>query len=139
MKATRKAWAPLTSRQKEGPVVADAARVDVPEVADEHAAEAGHPAYRAVQRGPSTSTPSGADGRRGPWGTSERKVPLRARSPGSFGVSECVEHELAPGDGGVNRQVGVAGVEPDAGPSGAVACAVATVAELGDAYRDPGN
>jgi hypothetical protein len=39
--------------------------------------------------------------------------------PGCVGVDEGVEHELAPGGGGVDGEVGVAGVEPDARAGGA--------------------
>jgi len=68
-------------------------------------------------------------------------MPFRLRSrqflaPGGLGIRKRVEHELAPGKRGVHGEVSMAGTEADWSGGGAVAGAVAAVAEFGQPDGD---
>ena len=57
-------------------------------------------------------------------------------APRRFGVSESVEHQLAPGDRGVDGQVRMTGSKADAGGCLAVSRPVSAVAQLRQAVGD---
>src|SRR5829696_4247976 len=61
---------------------------------------------------------------------------LRLAAVKGLRVDEGVQHELAPGDGGVNRQMGVAVGHADSDGSRAVTRAVPAVAELSQTLGD---